>query len=98
MKAKMVKPDAKTNTNLRNIKDFENELIQVELCRTRYTKNQYGILTHGTKSITINKWRIMNKSYNFLKKYLHSTLCKEDMIFLRQQALVRDLIYRWNFV
>jgi hypothetical protein len=88
------------NTNLRNIENFENELIRAELYRTwapfgwadkpaekycwliccerkilfrlknklkktdykpgeqahgRYTKNQYGILTHKTKCITINK-------------------------------------------
>ena len=34
-KTKAVKPDTKTNTNLRNIKNFENELIRAELCRTR---------------------------------------------------------------
>ena len=34
-KAKAVKPDTKTNTNLWNIENFENELIQAELCQTR---------------------------------------------------------------
>jgi hypothetical protein len=35
MKAKTVKPDTKTNTNLRNIENFENELIRAKLCRKR---------------------------------------------------------------
>ena len=34
-KAKAVKPDTKTNTNLHNIKNLKNELIRAELCRTR---------------------------------------------------------------
>ena len=29
--AKAVKPDTKTNTNLQNIENFENELIRTEL-------------------------------------------------------------------
>ena len=35
IKVKAVKPDTKTNTNLRNIENFENELIRAELYRTR---------------------------------------------------------------
>ena len=35
IKAKVVKPDTKMNTNLPNIENFENELIRAELCRTR---------------------------------------------------------------
>jgi hypothetical protein len=34
-KTKAVKPDTKTNTNLRNIDNFGNEPIRAELCRTR---------------------------------------------------------------
>jgi hypothetical protein len=34
-KAKVVKPETKMNMNLRNIENFENELIRAELCRTR---------------------------------------------------------------
>ena len=34
-KTKVVKPDTKTNINLRNIKNFENELIRAELYQTR---------------------------------------------------------------
>ena len=75
-KAKAVKLDMKTNTNF--LENFKNKLIRVELCRTRLV---YGILTCWTKCIIFNKWIIIKKSYNFLKKYLHSTPCKEDMIF-----------------
>ena len=35
MKAKAVKPDMKMNTTLRNIENFENELIRAELYRTQ---------------------------------------------------------------
>jgi len=44
-KAKAVKPDTKTNTNLRNIENFENKLIRAELCRTRsvYEKLKWNI-------------------------------------------------------
>jgi hypothetical protein len=79
-KAKALKPDTKTSTNLWNIKNFENELIRAKLCRTR---SVYEKSIRKTKCITINKWIIINKSYHFLEKYLHSTRCKEDMIFLR---------------
>jgi hypothetical protein len=34
-KAKAIKLDTKTKMNLRNIENFENELIRAELCQTR---------------------------------------------------------------
>jgi hypothetical protein len=43
-KVKVVKPDTKTNTNLRNIENFENELIRTELyVELRHEKSMKNI-------------------------------------------------------
>jgi hypothetical protein len=54
-KAKTVKPDTKTNTNLWNIKNFENEPIRAKLCRTRSVYVN-SIRNTDPQCITINKW------------------------------------------
>jgi hypothetical protein len=53
-KAKTVKPNTKTNANLRNIENFENEPIRAKLCQTR---SVYENLIRNTdpQCITINK-------------------------------------------
>jgi hypothetical protein len=50
----MVKPDMKTNTNLRNIENFENEPIRTKLCRTRLVYEN-SIQNTDPQCITINK-------------------------------------------
>jgi hypothetical protein len=58
VKVKAVKPEIKTNTNLRNIENFKNELIQAEFCRTQseYEISIRNIDSYRTKCITINKY------------------------------------------
>jgi hypothetical protein len=53
-KAKTVKPDTKTNTNLRNIENFKNEPIRAKLCRTR-SVYENSIWNTDPQCITINK-------------------------------------------
>jgi hypothetical protein len=55
MKAKVVKPGIKMNTNLRNIKNLENELIWAELCQM-WMVCEKPIRNTDPKCITINKF------------------------------------------
>jgi hypothetical protein len=54
MKVKTVKPNTKTNANLRNIENFENEPIRAKLCRTRLVYENL-IWNADSQCITINK-------------------------------------------
>jgi hypothetical protein len=53
-KAKTIKPDTKTNMNLRNIENFENEPIWAKLCQTR-SVYENSIRNTDPQCITINK-------------------------------------------
>jgi hypothetical protein len=53
-KAKKVKPDTKTNANLRNIENFENKPIRAKLCQTR-SVYENSIRNTDPQCITINK-------------------------------------------
>jgi hypothetical protein len=50
----MVKPDTKTNANLRNIENFENEPIRAKLRRT-WSVYENSIRNTDPQCITINK-------------------------------------------
>jgi hypothetical protein len=54
-KEKMLKPDMKTNTNLRNIENFENEPIRAKLRRTR-SVYENSIRNTDPQCITTNKY------------------------------------------